>query len=371
MSVYVYECVDNVFYRRAIIDDFKSLIWARRFQTLGDCELYAAASEPLMVLFQKPHIFLMREEDPTSLMLVRQVQLQTDPENGDFLIVKGQAAECIVGYRIVWGQRNLSVDTSGGAARVIINENLTDVSRPAGALPIYELVRQQRGIPCVKLGSVSNTGAAYQAQFDNTNLLDAVFDICVNGGLGLKSHFDGSYIYIDVYAGKDRTINQSVNDRVIFSPDFENIGKTAYMYDNTQLATLAFVMGEGQGTARERTLVEPTITSGLDRREITINASEVSRTTDDGEMPIDEYRRCLAQEGAAQLARRKVKRTFEGEIVTQQLYICGSSYDLGDKVTVQNEYGLTGSAIVQEITEVVDETGRQIYPTLSEWTLEE
>lgn len=371
MNVYVYECIDNAFYKREIIDSYKSLIWIKRFQALGECELYIAATETLMKLFQKPHIFLVREDDPESMMMVTAMELQTDPEGMDYLIVRGNAAECVLRQRIVWGQKNLAADTNGMAARVVINENLTDVSKPAGSLPYIEYVREQRKMPCVKLGNVSYTGAGFQAQLDCDNLLETVYKICIDGGLGVKSRFDGSYIYIDIYTGIDRTTAQTTNERVIFSPDYENLGKTQYDYNTSNLATMAIVLGEGQGTARVRVNVEPEEKSGLDRFEIGISASSVSRTTDDGEMSLLEYQQCLRKEGAMQLASKKVKRSFEGEIVTQQMYVCGESYDLGDKVTVQNEYGLTGSAIVMEISDVIDDTARQIYPTLSEWTLED
>lgn len=371
MNVYIYECVNNVFVKLDVIDSYKSLIWIKRYQALGECELYIAATETLMKLFQKPHIFLVREDDPKSMMMVTTLELQTDPEGMDYLIVKGQAAERVLGQRITWGQMTIATGTNGAAAEILINANLTDVSRPTGTAPSIVERRQRRGMPFVKLGEVVHAGSGFRAQLDSENLLDVVLKICVDGGIGLRSRFVDGYIYIDIYIGKDRTISQSVNERVIFSPDYENIGKTSYLYDMTQIATMAVVLGEGQGSARERPRVEPTEESGIDLFEIKIDASNISRTTTDGEMPQAEYIECLTQEGKMQLAQRKVKRSFEGEIVTQQMYVCGESYDLGDKVTVQNEYGLTGSAVVMEISDVIDDTGRQIYPTLSEWALEE
>jgi hypothetical protein len=51
------------------------------------------------------------------------------------------------------------------------------------------------------------------------------------------------------------------------------------------------------------------------------------------------------------------------------VYIYGVDYNLGDKVAIKNEYGVTGAATVTEMTEVEDESGYQVRPTLSEWSV--
>ena len=59
--------------------------------------------------------------------------------------------------------------------------------------------------------------------------------------------------------------------------------------------------------------------------------------------------------------------TFMGEIgySTQSRY--GIDYTLGDKVIVQNGYGVNMSAYVTEVTEVQDAGGYAVHPTLSNW----
>lgn len=371
MDVYAYELKNNAFERLAVIDSYRSLIWVKRFQELGECEMYIAATAELMEIFDREHIFLARASDPESLMYVRSVELQTDPEDGDFLIIKGQPAECLVGFRITWGQQTIGTGTSGSAAEILLRHNLTDPDRPTGTAESIVAMRQRRKMPFMKLGNIAYAGSGFKGQFDSENLLDAVYKVLVGGGLGLRSRFTGGSIYLDVYRGLDRTTAQNVNPRVVFSAEYENIGETSYLTDNTMIATMAVVLGEGNGSARARPRVETAAASGIDHVEIAVDASGVSRTTTDGEMEMSEYIACLEREGYMQLGRRKVKRSFEGEIVNDLMYRCGTSYDLGDKVTVANAYGVTGSAYIMEITEVVDENGQRVYPTLSEWTIEE
>ena len=42
-------------------------------------------------------------------------------------------------------------------------------------------------------------------------------------------------------------------------------------------------------------------------------------------------------------------------------------YELGDTVLIENEYGIQAKATIIEVTEVEDESGYRIVPTLSEW----
>ena len=59
-------------------------------------------------------------------------------------------------------------------------------------------------------------------------------------------------------------------------------------------------------------------------------------------------------------------KNSSGEVIASR-YKYGTDYNLGDKVQVENEYGISGTAVVTEVTEVEDETGYNVYPTLSEW----
>jgi hypothetical protein len=68
---------------------------------------------------------------------------------------------------------------------------------------------------------------------------------------------------------------------------------------------------------------------------------------------------------------RKVTQTFNGEILNYNAYTYGVDYNLGDKVSIKNEYGVTGNATIMAITEVEDETGYRLVPTLSEWEIAE
>ena len=73
-------------------------------------------------------------------------------------------------------------------------------------------------------------------------------------------------------------------------------------------------------------------------------------------------------QGAEELESTKETVEFSGEMLDVNQYRYGVDYNLGDKVSVVNEYGIKGTAIVTEITEVEDENGYKIVPTFSEWS---
>ena len=77
----------------------------------------------------------------------------------------------------------------------------------------------------------------------------------------------------------------------------------------------------------------------------------------------------LSQHGKEEIKKATETIQFNGEILNSNAYTYGVDYNLGDVVQVINEYGITGTAMITEITEVEDETGYSIYPTLSEWSV--
>ena len=75
----------------------------------------------------------------------------------------------------------------------------------------------------------------------------------------------------------------------------------------------------------------------------------------------------LADRGREELKITQEVTSFSGEILNLNSYRYGIDYFLGDKVQIETEYEMTGKAQITEITEVEDDTGYKIYPTLSEW----
>ena len=79
----------------------------------------------------------------------------------------------------------------------------------------------------------------------------------------------------------------------------------------------------------------------------------------------------MTQQAKEELEQCKSTIEFSGEVLDTGLYKFGEDYGLGDTVSIINEFGISGTAIVTEITEVEDETGYKLTPTFSDWRLDE
>jgi hypothetical protein len=82
--------------------------------------------------------------------------------------------------------------------------------------------------------------------------------------------------------------------------------------------------------------------------------------------PIAAYKAEIAEQGAALMTAPS--ETFAAEVSETGLYQIGTHYTLGDTVTLENSYGVSGTAKVSEITESISADGRHIYPTFTDWT---
>lgn len=81
--------------------------------------------------------------------------------------------------------------------------------------------------------------------------------------------------------------------------------------------------------------------------------------------PIAAYKAEIAEQGAVLMTAPS--ETFAAEVSETGLYQIGTHYGLGDTVTLENSYGVSGAAKVSEITESISADGRHIYPTFTDW----
>ena len=357
MVVYVWKCDNNQFNRIGVIDNATSVIWVTRYNTVGEFELYIKATDELLAML-KGDVFLTRDDSNTT-MYVENVQLNTNNETGNYVIVSGRSAECILGLRVV----KQAVFTAVNTTVETILRSVVGMFTSAGSDPsIYDF----RKFPFLSLGELHGWEDYVTRQYTGKNLLDLVSDLCNEYNYGFSLTFDGNGFVFNLYKGTDRSYSQTENTFVVFSPDFENLGDTEYKNDITNYANAAFVAGEGEGADRKIYYWHTRDTDSLSVREIWVDARNTSTNTDEGQLTTEEYRQQLKALGWETIMQRKVVTTFDGTILNNS-YIYGVDYNLGDKVSIRNEYGITGNATITEITEVEDDTGYNLIPTLSSW----
>lgn len=332
-----------------VFETYKSVIWTTRYFDSGDCEFYLPAMEKTIDLLRKDR-YIVPADDTTQAMIIRNIQVTTDVEEGNYLIVTGKSLSSILSRRIIWNQTvlNGNVET---CVRQLVNENAIDTGITA------------RNIPQLILGTQIGLTDTIKKQFTGTNLEEAVQEICKTYGIGYDVLLDlenKQFIFI-LYKGADRSYNQDENPHVVFSDEFENLLSTDYTLNTDNYRNVVKIAGEGEGTARRYASVG--YAEGLARFEKFVDSRDVS--SNEGEIDESTYLLLLAEEGQKTLAEMTVEEILTGEIINNYMYKVNVDYFLGDIVQVVNFFGKAMTPRVTEIIESEDETGHHIIPSFS------
>jgi len=146
-----------------------------------------------------------------------------------------------------------------------------------------------------------------------------------------------------VLEGKDLTAGQSINSPVIFSPEFDNIRVLGYR--ESQLDTKNVAIVAGQGEAEERMIEIVGSGSGINRRELFIDARDL------------EEAEALKQRGNERLEELKETTVLEFETLPYSTFRYLQDYDIGDIVTIAYPGVATMDSRIIEVNEEVTTTG--------------
>lgn len=425
----------------AIIDNYKSLIWANRFNAVGDCELYLPATTENLQYLQRNN-YLWRPDDDM-ICIIRYIELTTNPEEGNYLVVKGYDVKSFLDQRIIW-KTYFANGTPGNAENFIRGMVIDSLG--------YDIYNLDRGISCHHTGTgkdddyirfifklspnLAGINKTISGQISYKNLGETVRSYCHEYDCGYKVYMDKdtwnrNNFYFTLQKGADRS------GTVIFSEEFENLSVSKYVEDATGVITFAMVGGTGEGPKRFK--AEAGGGKSVDRHEIFVDAKDTSRQVQWGEIsaeypggywiqykgfyiyvlpeffiPVisashlatleryypggdvfniggtdfyrlldaelahsitntpkdtDEvtmedvlYNVVLLQQGFEYLAGHAVATSFDGTIAPNVTFFYKRDYFLGDKVLIQNEFGISAKATITEVVEVNDDNGYSVQP---------
>lgn len=345
--------LDTEFKSSATLDIFESLIWTDRYFECGDFEIYTPAESETMKMLPKGYYLYLKESE--HIMIIEDVEIETDAEEGAHLKITGRSLESILDRRIIWGQVILSGSLQDGIKK-LLNENAISPSDENRKIPNFSFEEST---------DVRIKALTLEAQYYGDNLYDAIVDICKNVGVGFKIVLNGTNLVFSLYMGDDRSYSQTENPYVVFSPGFDNLMNSNYIESTRTLKNVTLVAGEGEGSDRKTTTVYlgSSAASGLDRRELFTDASGVSQTVEGGTLSDTEYLSQLAQKGNEELSNNTETISFEGEVDISATYTYDEDYFLGDVVQVGNEFGNSARCRITEFVRSQDETGNEYYPT--------
>ena len=324
-----------------ILDTASDVIWHRVYTTAGDFEIHANADELSLSLLQTQ--FLVTKQDSVEFGIIEKVIIE-QTEEGEFMVASGRFGSSILGRRIIFEETTLNT-TVELAMRNLVNQCAITSTNPA------------RNIPNLELGSINAYTEAISLQVTYKNLLKTLSELSEVSGIGFRCRFDPGLkkIIFETFKALDRSAHQSTNPRCLFSTEFETLLSSSYEKSEEGKINVALVGGEGQGEDRKLVIVGSA--TGLDRREVFVNAKDQRKD----ELTLSEYEALLANKGHITLSDQTER--FEGEVIPDGNLRYKIDYDLGDIVTIENtKWSKQIHVQITEVTEVFDQNGTQIIP---------
>lgn len=356
MEVYV---LDSLFRRIAVFDKFESLIWTERFSEIGDFELDLKSS------LENRGWFLpgtkLAINNSYRVMTVETVEDTTADDGKQLLKVKGRSLEYLLEDRVV---RNAMTDT-------VTEPSWTLTGTPGNiARTMFDHVVRNHAldaldaIPFLQPGSIfpADTVAEYASSItwvqNPDSLYNAIKAICDAYDLGyrLVRDFDTSKLYFDVYAGIDRTTQQTAYPPVVFSDDFHSIQNTTEYQTVAKSKNVAYVFSDQGSVKVYGENVDPDI-DGFDRRVIVVNVQIQAGDPDPNGTMI--------QAGTEALNANRALAYFDGEVNQYSQYVYGVDYNVGDLVEMRNKDGVVTYKRITEQIFASDAQGERSYPTLT------
>lgn len=349
----------------AICDSFSSLLWDVEYYSCGAFEVYIAASPHNIEIFQTGRI-VGRDDDKEHFGLIESVEIQTDAEDGDYLIVRGRFLMCLLERRIIFPTVNFTKETAyADIIKTVVQFNA--------------VVSGVRRIPGLSVGTA--TGSCWEQktklQISYDNLMRWVYTICEKIGgtanIRLSKTTNEQYeMILELSQGSDRSIMQEENPHIVFSDGYNNLLSFSYSTDISEQKNFAYILGKGEGEERKRTTYysgsEPT---NFDRYEVYVDAKDMSdKEQIDGEtkpIPEAEYIEMLKEKGKQSIVLPLTES--ESQIAVQSTqFRYNTDYFVGDYVTVEHRrFGLRQNKIqLIGMIESFDRNGRNLTPTFRE-----
>lgn len=342
--------LDTAFNAVGILDSYISLIWTDRYNQCSDFEITTPSDASFLNLLKPDYYLWFNQSD--HVMIVEDFNTKTDASDGNTIIFTGRSLESLLDRRIIWSQTNIDGNLQEGVKK-LLEENVISPSDSNRKIDnfVFKSSEDER-ITSLKL----------TAQYTGDNLYDTICAICKSVNIGFKITLDDDNRFVfELYCGDNRSYSQDKNAYVVFSSDYENIINSDYLESKKNLKNVALVAGEGEGSSRK--IVSIGATSGIDRRELFVDARDVSSSVDGGTLSETEYNNQLIQRGGERMSEYKLIQAFDGEMDTSHMYSYREDYFIGDIVQIKDKNGIEYSARIIEMIFSKNTNEESNYPT--------
>lgn len=325
MELYV---LDRNFKKLGVIDSYECLVWKRNYYKPGTFSMQIIPNFEQFELLKKGNI-LLKTDNTKEAMYIDHRELEENEEGIEVLVVSGYSLTQWTDRRITL-YKELEKDNAETVMRSYVNRHCINPSEA------------NRKFPSLIQGSNNKIGPVIDYLSHYKQLLEELKAIATTNELGYKIDLDlenKKYIF-EVYQGIDRTDNQDINSKAIFSTEFENVSNQKYIDSDNNYRNMVLVAGAGEDVNR-KTLTIGTSNSGLDRYELFVDARDISDTQQQGDsevnIPTGEYNKLLETRGKEKLNECTKIETFDCTLNNVNNLKYREDFDLGDKVSIINK----------------------------------
>ncbi|MBR4315204.1 MAG: siphovirus ReqiPepy6 Gp37-like family protein [Lachnospiraceae bacterium] len=317
MDIYI---LDEKLNTVANYDFYKSIIWSNRYYKTGDFELIIPLVKDVKEKIRQDY-YIYRDRDYKDRIaerpkIIEKVELiENAGENS--LLVSGRDVTALLERRVIYPTEILNGNYETCILNIINNHAVSpqDTKR---IIDIFEIENT---------GLITDT---IDAQVTGDSLLKYIEEVSADYKIGFRTDFskDRKKFIFKIFKG----VNRFESDSVVISRKNNNLVKYDYINDKQNYKNMAIVAGSGEGTERKVVRLNDDL-MGLDRRELFVDAKDLSTTTSEGEIiPESEYMEQLRQRGSEKLSENKIDITNSCEIDPDGMFKFNKDFFVGDEI---------------------------------------
>lgn len=317
-----------------IIDNFISMRWRRKYFEAGEFEIILPITEYIMNIINTD-VLIMRN-NYTEVAIIETIEFIDDGTDEE-LKISGRFLSSLLERRIIKNKINFSGNTIEGMNTIV--NSLTPLS------DIWE----------TETVTFNSKHIEFQCTYKNAYQYLCKLSEYANIGFRIVANVDSKVFMFEVYEGKDRTVNQTVNEQYSFSNDRYNIEHGTLVISNKTKINYVLVGGQGEDSSRIMQEIK-TQATGFDLHETFSDQKSLSKTG----LTDMEYKEKLKTVGEAKLN----DGTFKLEVTALVQKDYKTKWDLGDVVNIKKEkWNVYTEYRIIEVEEIIEDGKRTIYPT--------
>lgn len=326
------------------IDNFKSTVYVRRWETFGTFEIHLEEDRP--ELFVEGYYILLNNDAYRS-GIIQYYKNDSDgyePKSQKDIVIKGYSLLYLLYWRIT-----VPPATNNGY-RIWNNKPIEDI--------MYDLVNEnavnpsdsKRKIPQLTMSTSQHRGAKLTFQTRLKYLTDDLYTLSRQSGLGVSIKLDAvsKRFVFEVLEGRDCTYGIENPRSYIFSKANNKVNKRTYTYSTMGAKNMAYIGGQGDGDDREIITLHDEL-AGLERKEMFVDARDIPEGQTDN----------LLDRGNTKLEATKEVVSYEFDASTEDY---GMLWDLGDTATFVDESGFIEDNRITEVREAYEGSVLRIDP---------